>query len=281
MRARRAIVDGLLLALLVAGAALMLSPFLWMLLVSLRPAGAGLFDANPWSPGQWLSSPPQWSNYRRALSLQPFAVYAWNTVVITALGILGEVASSSLVAYGFARFRFAGRRPLFILVLATMMLPAQVTMVPTFILFRAFHWIDTLKPLIVPAFFGSAFSIFLCRQYIMTLPVALDEAAVMDGASRFQIYWRILLPLSKPVLATVAVFSFLARWNDFMGPLIYVSSQRNFTLALGLASFQGEYSTDWNLMMAASLVVMSPCIVLFFLAQRVFVRGVVMSGIRE
>jgi ABC-type glycerol-3-phosphate transport system permease component len=201
--------------------------------------------------------------------------------VVTFLGILGEIASSSLVAYGFARFRFAGRRALFLLVLSTMMLPAQVTMVPLFILFRTFGWIDTLKPLIVPAFFGSAFSIFLFRQYFMTLPRALDEAALIDGATRLDILRRIILPLSKPVIATVAVFSFLARWNDFMGPLIYLSSQRKFTLSLGLASFQGEYSTDWNLMMAASLVVMAPCLALFFAAQRHFVSGIVMTGLRE
>ena len=269
------------LALLVAGAALFLSPFLWMLLVSLQPSGTSLFEVNPWSPRQWLARPLEWGNYRRALSTQPFGLYAWNTCVVTFLGIMGEIVSSSLVAYGFARFRFAGRRVLFLLVLATMMLPAQVTMVPMFILFRTFGWLDTLKPLIVPAFFGTAFSIFLFRQYFMTLPRALDEAALIDGATRLDILRRIIMPLSKPVIATVAVFSFLARWNDFMGPLIYLSSQRKFTLSLGLASFQGEYSTDWNLMMASSLVVMAPCLALFFAAQRHFVSGIVMTGLRE
>lgn len=267
--------------LLVAGAAVFIAPLLWMLMMSLRPDQASLMGANPYSLTQWMTLDPQWDNYRRALTIQPFGRFAWNTVQVTFLGVFGEVLSSSIVAYGFARFVFPGRSILFVVVLATMMLPVQITMIPLFILFRNLGWVDTLKPLIVPAFFGSAFSIFLFRQYFMSLPKALDEAAVMDGASRFIVYWRVLLPLSKPVIATTAVFAFLARWNDFMGPLIYLSSSENFTLALGLASFQGLYSTQWNLMMAASLVVMAPCLILFFVAQRYFIAGILMGGVKE
>jgi multiple sugar transport system permease protein len=266
--------------ILMVGGMLFLTPFLWMLLVSLKPSHSVLLDVNPWSPSQWDWSQFHWENYGRALTIRPFGMYAWNTVQVTVLGIIGELFSSSLIAYAFARLTFVGRGPLFILILATMMLPAQVTMVPLFILFRTFGWIDTLKPLIIPAFFGAPFSIFLIRQYLMTIPPSLDEAAVIDGATRFQIYSRILLPLSKPVLATVAFFSFLGRWNDLMGPLIYLSSEKHFTLSLGLASFQGQYSTDWNLMMAASLVVMTPCLVFFFLGQRFFVSSIVLSGLK-
>lgn len=266
--------------ILVAGAMLFLTPFLWMLLVSFKPDHAILLDVNPWSLAQWDWRSFHWENYGHALTIRPFGMYAWNTIQVTVLGIIGELFSSSLIAYAFARLNFVGRGPLFILILATMMLPAQITMVPLFILFRTLGWIDTLKPLIVPAFFGAPFSIFLIRQYFMTIPPSLDEAAVIDGASRFQIYSRILLPLCKPVLATVAFFSFLSRWNDLMGPLIYLSSEKHFTLSLGLASFQGQYSTDWNLMMAASLVVMAPCLFFFFLGQRFFVSSIVLSGLK-
>lgn len=262
------------------GAVVFMTPFMWMVLVSLKPGHSSLIDVNPWSFQQWTDTPLQWDNYTKALTIRPFALYGWNTTKVTVVGILGEVLSSSLIGYAFARLNFVGRGPLFILILSTMMLPSQVTMVPLFILFRTFGWIDTLKPLIVPAFFGSPFAIFLFRQYFMTIPGSLDEAATIDGASRFQIYWRIILPLAKPVLATVAFFSFLGRWNDFMGPLIYLSSESKFTLALGLASFQGQYSTDWNLMMAASLVVMAPCLIFFFLGQRFFVSSIVLSGLR-
>lgn len=267
-------------SILVVGAMLFLTPFLWMFLVSLKPSHSVLLDVNPWSLRQWNWSQFHWENYGQALTIRPFGLYAWNTIQVTGLGIIGELFSSSLIAYAFARLNFVGRGPLFVLILSTMMLPAQVTMVPLFILFRTFGWIDTLKPLIVPAFFGAPFSIFLFRQYFMTIPPSLDEAAVIDGASRFQIYCRILLPLSKPVLATVAFFSFLGRWNDLMGPLIYLSSEKHFTLSLGLASFQGQYSTDWNLMMAASLVVMAPCLIFFFLGQRFFVSSIVLSGLK-
>ena len=270
-----------LIILLSALSVVFLSPFLWMVLVSLRPSYSPLVEVNPWNWRQWNPALFEWLNYARAMTTAPFGHYAWNSIQVTLWGILGEIVSSSMVAYAFARMAFVGKKPLFVLVLATMMLPAQVTMVPLFLLFRSLGWIDTFKPLIVPAFFGVPFSIFLFRQFLMTIPRTLDEAACIDGCTHFQIYWRVLMPLCKPVMATVFVFSFLARWNDFMMPLIYLSSREKYTLALGLASFQGQYATDWNLMMAASLVVMAPCLILFFCAQRFFVEGIAMSGIKE
>lgn len=266
--------------LLLAWATICLAPFLWIVMVSLQPGSAAVFGSNPLSLKQWLSLDPRWENFLQALTLQPFGLFAWNTVKITLLGVLGDLVSSSLVAYGFARFEFRGKNILFVLVLATIMLPPQVTMVPQFLLFRSLGWVDTHRPLIVPSFCGSAFSIFLFRQYFMTLPRALDEAAMIDGASRFRIYQEVLMPLAKPVIATVAVFAFLARWNDFMGPLIYLSSAEKFTLSLALASFQGLYSTQWHLLMAATLVVMLPCIVLFFAAQRYFISGITLGGVK-
>jgi ABC-type glycerol-3-phosphate transport system permease component len=266
--------------LMAVGSVTMLVPLLWMIQVSLGTEGTLVTRVAPWRLADWNFGALQWGNYRDALTEQPFHLYTVNTMLITFFGLMGDVAASSLVAYGFARLRFRGRGPLFVLVLSTMMIPAQVTIVPTFILFRTLGWIDTLKPLIVPAFFGSAFSIFLFRQFFTTIPRDLDEAALIDGCSRFQIYAQVILPLSKPVIMTVVIFGFLTRWNDFFGPLIYINSDRLFTLSLGLANYQGLFASQWHLLMAASLVVMLPCIALFFLAQRHFIEGVVVTGLK-
>ena len=189
--------------------------------------------------------------------------------------------SASVVAYAFARLRWPGRDFLFIVVLATLMLPGQVTMIPIYLIFRELHWIDTLLPLIVPAWLGGgAMFIFLLRQFFLTIPVELEEAARIDGASSFGIYLRIMLPLSKPILVTIAVFSFIQHWNDFMGPLIYLNSTDKMTLALGLRVFQGTYGSDWHLMMAASTAVLLPVLIIFFFAQKQFVRSIVLTGIK-
>ncbi len=209
-----------------------------------------------------------------------FHLYLRNTLLVTGLAILGGTLSSSLVAYAFARLRAPGRDSLFILVLATIMLPAQVTMIPLFIIFRGLGWYDTLLPLIVPAFFGSAFYIFLMRQFFLTIPAELEDAAKIDGCGAFRTYWQVFLPLSKPVLVTVIVFSFVAHWNDFMTPLIYLNSVEKRTLALGLATFQDAWGVDIVSLMAASTVVLIPVLVIFFLAQRYFVQGVVMTGLK-
>lgn len=224
---------------------------------------------------------PQWSNYGEALEKMRFWACLANTLAITFLGTAGTVLSCSLVAYGFARFRFPGNNLLFLVLLSSMMLPGVVTMVPVYLLFRELRWIDTLLPLFAPAWFSvNAFAVFLFRQYFMTLPFDFDDAAQIDGCSALGTYWRVLLPLSKPVMITVGMFCFTHYWLDFMGPLIYLNTSEKFTLALGLYTFKGAYNTQWHYLMAATLAVSLPCIVLFFFGQRFFVRGVVMSGLK-
>jgi len=253
-----------------------LIPFFWMLSTSFTEAGRVIMRNRPWMP-----DPVVWRNYYEALTVLPFHLFLRNTLIITVSCIIGQTLSASLVAFGFSRMRFRGRDVLFILMLSTMMLPPQVTMIPTFVLFTYLRWIDTLKPLIVPAFFGGgAFFIFLLRQFFMTIPNELEDAAKIDGCSALGIFWNVAIPLSKPALATVAVFSFIYHWNDFMGPLIYTQSMETKTLALGLNSFKGLHGTEYHLMMAASVAVLIPVLAIFFSAQKYFVRGIVMSGIK-
>lgn len=253
-------------------------PFLWTLLTALKTPGT----AQEYPPS-WLPHPATLANFPDVFDLIPFFTFLRNSVIVTTLAMTGELLSASLVAYGFARFRFPGRNVLFLLVLATMMIPYPVTIVPTFILFRSLGWINTFLPLTVPSFLGPAFSIFLLRQFFMTISRELDDAAKLDGASEFRIYWEIILPLAKPALATVAVFSFVANWNDFLGPLVYLNDSEKYTLALGvnfLRSARGE-STDVTIQMAGTLLYVLPCVVLLFAAQRYFVRGIVTTGMKE
>lgn len=220
-------------------------------------------------------------NYREAWTAKPFTLYLFNTLFITLCCIVGQVLTASLVAFAFARLEWPGRNLLFFAMLATMMLPAEVTMIPSYLIFRGLGWIDTFLPLIAPAFLGGgAFSIFLFRQFFLTLPRELDEAARVDGCSSLRIYASILMPLCKPIIATIAVFSFVAHWNDFLTPLIYLNSSEKFTLALGLQFFRGAYETQMHLLMAASTVVLLPVIVVFFFAQKQFVRSIVLTGIK-
>ena len=259
-----------------AGAILFILPFVWMVVTSLKDSTA-IFTFPP----QWIPQPTKWSNYPESWTLLPFTRFLMNTCLITFSCIIGQVVSAALVAYGFARMQFKGNRTLFIILISTMMLPGQVTMIPSFLIFKALHWIDTFKPLIVPAFFGGgAFFIFLLRQFFLTIPRDLDEAATIDGCNKFDIFWRIMVPLSKPAVATVVVFSFIGHWNDFMGPLIYLNSEHNFTLAVGLNLFQGYHTTAYNLLMAASLIVLLPVLIIFFLAQRYFIEGITLTGIK-
>jgi ABC-type glycerol-3-phosphate transport system permease component len=221
----------------------------------------------------------RWENYRNAWTDVPFGRFAVNTIVITFSALAGQLLTASLVAFSFARLEWPGRNLLFLIVLATMMLPQEVTMIPIYLIFRHLNWIDTFLPLIAPSFLGGgAFSIFLFRQFLMTLPRELDEAARVDGCSSFGVYWRILMPLCKPIIATLAVFSFVGHWNDFLTPLIYLNSSDRFTLAVGLRFFQGAYNTDMHLLMAASTMVLLPVLVVFFLGQKYFVRSIVLSG---
>ncbi len=257
-----------------------LFPFFWTVTSSLKQPFE-LFEYPP----KLFPSVPQVQNYLTALNTEPLLLWVWNSVIVVTLSTIGVVVSSSVVAYPFARFEYRGRELFFILTLATMMLPAQVTLIPQFILFNALGWINTLLPLWVPFLFGGgAFYIFLMRQFLLSLPADLDEAALIDGASYLQVFWLVLLPLCQPALAAVAIISFVSTWNDFLSPLIYLNSQEKFTLALGLQFFQNVPEEGGmplqHLLMAASVMAMIPCLVLFFSFQRYFVEGVVLSGIK-
>lgn len=265
-------------ATLVALALIMLIPFLWMISTSLQGNDA-LFQ----TPPQLIPARPQWHNYVDALTAVPFATWVQNTLIICVLNVGGQLLCCTLVAYGFARLRFPGRSPLFILVLATLLLPAQITLVPQFILFSKLGWVNTFLPLTVPAFFGGgagAFYIFLIRQYMQTLPYELDEAARIDGATTWQILYRILLPLIKPPLTIVAVFTFTDAYNDFINPLIYLSDNSKYTLALGLSSFIGQFSSNWNWLMCASVVILLPLLVIYYFAQRLLIGGIASVGLK-
>ena len=265
----------LIYAILIAGALVILAPLAWMISTSLKNRSA-VFRFPP----EWIPDPVLWHNYPEALTILPFGTFFINTVIVTLLAVLGELISSAVVGYSFARLRWKGRNLLFVVVLATMMLPRQVTLIPVFIIFRSLDWINTFAPLVVPSWFGVPFYIFLLRQFYMTIPFDLDDAAAIDGCSRLGVFWRIVLPLSKPVLASVAIFSFQYHWNDFFQPLIYLFDNEKFTLALGLRFFQGNYGTEWHYLMAASLVVMLPLILVFFFAQKIFIQGVVYTGFK-
>ena len=266
---------------LLLGAVLMLFPLWWMLVVSLETeqrAGMAMLGGDV---VQVWPEDPQWHNYSdamREVGSTPWVSFLdalANSIVVTVSVIIGTVLSCSLVGFAFARVRFRGRCGMFLLMLATMMLPAQVTMIPLFLLFRSMGWVDTLLPLIVPAFFGSAFNIFLYRQFIASIPEALLEAGRLDGLGWVGLWWRIVLPLCTPVTAIFAVFSFIYTWNDFMSPLIYLHSESNYTLAIALNSFRTQYAglEDVHLLMALSVVTMIPCILLFLAAQKQFIEG--------
>jgi multiple sugar transport system permease protein len=262
-----------------AGGLLTLVPFYLMLVMSLKTSSE--IADNPWA----LPHIPQWINYVHTWKIEgtdvTFAQFFQNTTFIAVLSTVGTTLSSSLVAFGFARLRFPGRDRLFVLLLATMMLPGIVITIPSYIGFRYLNWIDTFYPLIVPQFFAGAFNVFLLRQFFLTLPRELDEAALLDGATYFQIYWRVLLPLTLPALITVGLFAFIGHWKDLMGPLIYLNSTEKQTLELGLRTFQTIRGTEWNLLMAGSVIVLIPLLVLFFIGQRYFVQGIVMSGLKD
>jgi multiple sugar transport system permease protein len=219
--------------------------------------------------------------YKKALTAFPFFTYLKNSMIVAMISILATVFSNSLVGYAFARFRVRGSNVLFVLVLSTMLLPGDVLLIPRFVLFKNLGMLDSLFPLFITKFFGSAFYIFLYRQFYSRLPVSLEEAARLDGCGYFKIWWKIFMPLSIPIYASVAIMEFMGTWNSFTEPLIYINSDRWKTLPLGLAGFQGTYSTDTNLLMATSLIVILPCVILFFCAQKVFVEGITFSGSKE
>ncbi|MCE7983413.1 MAG: carbohydrate ABC transporter permease [Caldilinea sp. CFX5] len=264
-------------------AALFLLPFYWMVNTALKPHSQ-VFSLPP----TWLPHPAQWSNFAEAMtttyeSSPPVYRYALNTALITVNGVIATIFSSSLVAYAFARMEFPGKQALFLGILSTLMIPFAVVMVPQFIIWKNLGWLDTLWPLMVPHWFASAWNIFLLRQFFMSIPFDYDEAALMDGASRWDIYWRVILPLSTPALAAVGVFAFVFFWNDFLGPLIILSTPKNFTLTIFLANFSVAYarSTPWNLYMAAALIIILPCLALFFFSQNAFLKGITITDLKR
>lgn len=276
MRWRRHAWTAAIYAMLILGAVAMLLPFLWMI--------SGSLKTDPeiqHVPPTILPRTFQWHNYVDALGRDKMDLGRTlpNTVVVSVLCVLGQIVSSSIVGFGFARFRFRGRNALFLIMLSTMMLPAQVTMIPLFILFRWLGWIDTFLPLIVPSWLAGPFFVFMFRQFFTAIPEELMEAARIDGAGTFRIYWQIMMPLCGPVIAITAIYTFMNTWNDFLNPLIYLNSSQNRTLALALASFNGQYGVSHvNQLMAASFVTMIPCLLLFAAAQRYFVENVAMTG---
>jgi multiple sugar transport system permease protein len=250
-------------------------PFYWLVTTSLK-VDTQLFVIPP----VLFPNPINWLNYPRMFEFLPFFRFIINTGLITALVIAGILISCPLAAYSFARLRWPGRNIAFLGILATMMLPDQVTLIPQYILFKQFGWIDTWRPLWVPAFFGSAFYIFLLRQFFLTIPTELEDAAKIDGASFFTIYWKIMLPLVKPALASVIVFSFIGSWNNFLGPLIYINTPEKMPISLALRLFQTLHGAEYGLMMAASTIATLPIVILFFFTQRYFIQGIVLTGLK-
>lgn len=256
--------------------AIFLMPFLWMFTTSLKGGEDEIFTYPPQIfPKAW-----HFENYKYVLELYPWLTFLKNSVIITFLSTLGVVISSSMAAFAFATLRFRGRDKIFILVISTMMIPYYTTLIPQYILFAKLGWIDTLKPLWVPAFFGSAYFIFLLRQFFKSIPIELFEAARIDGASIFQIFYKVYLPLARPAIITVIILHFIAAWSDFFGPLIYLQSEENYTLVLGLNSFRGMYYTSWHYLMAATIMVITPSIIVFLIGQKKIVGGITLSGMK-
>jgi ABC-type glycerol-3-phosphate transport system permease component len=267
-------------AILIAGSVVMLTPLAWMLLTSLKS-----YQEVVASPPAWWPSEPQWGNYREALTTFDFSRYLFNSIFICIATIAGTLVSCSLAAYAFACLRAPGRDVIFGVLLSTLMLPAQVTIIPLFKLFASMGWINTFWPLIVPSWLGvNVFSIFLLRQFFLAVPRDYIEAARLDGASELRILWSIFVPLSKPVLLTVTVFAFIGSWNDLWGPLIYLHDERLFTMPIGLLNFIGTsgrpQGSPWHLVMAVSTVMMIPIVILFFVAQKRFIEGIATSGVK-
>ena len=260
------------MVILLAGAVIIIIPLLWTLCMAVKP-DSEIYSMN------FFPSKIELGNFARAMTSIPFFLYLKNTLLILIPVLIGTLFSSAIVAYGFSRFNFKGKRVWFLILLATMMLPGQITMIPQFLIFRYMGWVDTTLPLIVPAFFGGgAFNIFLLRQFMSGIPKDFDEAARIDGAGPIRIFLKIVMPMCKPVLTAVAIFTFMGVWNDFNTPLIYLYDSRKFTLALGLSFFKGMYTSQWNQLMAATVLVMLPILILFFIAQQYIIDGISISS---
>ena len=274
---RNALSKSLVFLLLLIASIAFIGPFYWLFLTAVKPKDQLFTIPLVWWPREFV-----WSNFYEVwFEKAPFNRYLLNTSLITIPNIIGQTLSASLVGFGFARGRFWGRNTLFIVMLATMMIPPQVTLIPLFVIFRQINWLDTFWPLIVPAFFGGgAYYIFLMRQFFLTIPVELEEAARIDGASTLRIFWSIFVPLAVPAMTAVVVFSFIFHWNDFFGPLIFLNSRDNWTLTLGLSALADPNYVDYNQRMAGAFLISLPGIIVFFMAQRYFTEGIVMTGIK-
>ena len=270
----------LIYVLILLGSVLMVYPFIWMFNTSLSPLES-LWEAKTKLWQYFLPTGFEWQNYTRVLTqkILPFGRAYLNSIIVSVLTTTGVVFTSSMAGYSFARLTFPGREKIFFAYLATMMIPGAVTMIPVFILLREMHWIDTYYAVILPAIF-TAYGTFMLRQFFMTLPRDLEDAAKIDGCSLFGVYWRIILPLSKPALATLATFTFMGTWMSFMWPLIVLSSKEKYTLPVLLSYFQSQYTTDYTMLMAASMMYVLPIIIVFIFAQRFFVEGIKLSGIK-
>ena len=275
-RVRRRFALTLTYLICLAFSVVMLLPLVWLIRSSLMS-----LDQIFLFPPEWIPRPAVWSNYPDALTTAPFARYFFNTIVIVGLVVAGTVISATISAFGFARLRWPGRDLVFGVMMTTMMLPYAVTLIPTFIIWSKLGLTNTIVPLTLPAWFGGGmFNIFLLRQFFRGIPRDLDEAAMLDGANPLRTLWDIIIPLSRPALITVGIFSFLNTWNDFLNPLIYLTDSDKFTLAIGLTQFKGLYNSEWGLLMAASTVVFVPALLLFFVAQRYFVQGIAVTGLK-
>jgi multiple sugar transport system permease protein len=271
------VIQGLTYFALIVLGLMMLVPFFWMVSSSLKPN----YDVFQFPP-VWIPDPIKWSNYPRALTYVPFIRFFINTGIITGASLVGTLVSNVLIAYAFARLEVKGKNILFYLVLSTMMLPYAVTMVPQYIIFaRYLHWVNTFWPLIVPSYFGNPFFIFLLRQFFMGIPKEMEDAAALDGAGVLATIWRVILPMSWPAMVTVGIFAVQGTWNDFLAPLMYLDKESLFTVQLGLQYFTGQYTGGWNLLMAASTVIIGPILVMFYFGQRMFIRGIVVGGLKE
>jgi ABC-type glycerol-3-phosphate transport system permease component len=264
-------------AILIAGAVVVMIPLAWMLSTSLKvPSQVNKF------PPIWIPNPVVWSNYISAVTIfpVPFYIFVRNSLFMSVSITIGTVMSNAIVAFAFARLRFRGSRVLFLIVLSTMMLPGQVTMIPLFIMFSKLGWVNTYNPLIIPSFFGSAYFIFLLRQFYATIPREMDDAARIDGCGILGTFFRIILPMSKAAVGITAIFAFSWSWNEFLGPLIYLSKMETFPLAIALSYLRGTYRVLWSELMVVSFIAMVPPLILFFIAQRSYIQGIVITGVK-
>ena len=270
----QAIVRIVATVLLSLGSLLVLFPLVWMLSTALKSDAEVLINPSL-IPRDW-----RFDNFAKAWNSAPFMMYLKNTILITVIGMIGTVCSCSLVAYGFAKIRFKGRDVIFLCVLGTMMIPGMVTMVPTYVMYSKLGWVGTFLPLTVSNFFGSAYYCFLLRQSFLGIPMTYNEAAKLEGANEMQIFTRIIMPLSKPILTTILVFEFNAKWNDYFGPMLYLNSQKQFTLQIGLRTFRGTAGVEWQKFMAASLIVLLPTVIVYAVLQKYILQGVASGGIK-